>query len=187
MTNDTDMISNGFWVFGYGSLLWQPEFDASEQVSGTLRGYHRSFCMWSIHHRGSVEKPGLVLALDKGTETCSCQGVAFFIAGDTAEQALNDLRARELISSAYYEDVEVIELSDGRRVEALCYIIDPAHEQYCNLTLEHQAEVIASAVGGRGPNDEYLIKTKSQLDTLGIGDQDMDWLTHRVLSLRGDA
>jgi cation transport protein ChaC len=187
MTDDTDMITDGFWVFGYGSLLWQPEFDAKEQVSGVLRGYHRSFCMWSIHHRGSEQEPGLVLALDKGTETCNCQGVAFFIGGDDAEQALIDLRARELISSAYYEAVETIELTDGRRVSALCYIIDPEHVQYCNLTLEKQAQVISQAVGDRGPNVDYLVNTKKQLDHLELGDADMDWLTHRVLALREDA
>lgn len=182
MTDDTDMINDGFWVFGYGSLLWQPEFDAIEQVIANLDGYVRSFCMWSIHHRGSDEDPGLVLALDKGDG--SCRGVAFRIAAHGAKKALEDLRARELISSAYYEAVEAVTLEDGRQVPALCYVIDKQHEQYCILTLEKQAEVIANAVGGRGPNDEYLINTKNQLDQLKLNDNDMDWLCDRVSQIK---
>ena len=85
------------WVFGYGSLLWNPGFDPAEAVTATLSGYHRSFCMLSIHHRGTAEKPGLVLALDEADATCT--GVAFRVAPADQVRVLAELRERELISS----------------------------------------------------------------------------------------
>lgn len=171
------------WVFGYGSLLWNPGFAPAETVVAKLTGYHRSFCMWSIHHRGSEEDPGLVLALDVAADGL-CDGVAFRVADDEAETVLAMLRERELISSAYYEDMVPLQLSDGREVSALGYIINQDHVQYCgDLTLERQAQVIAHAVGGRGPNTEYLYNTAAHLAQMGVRDADMEWLVVRVRAL----
>ena len=181
MLTDEQMIAHGFWVFGYGSLLWQPEFEAEETILARATGFTRSFCMWSIHHRGTEENPGLVLALDKGQGTCD--GMGFFIPPERAAETLAALRERELISSAYYEAFAPLDLADGRKVEALVYVIAQDHVQYCTLTLEKQAQVIAQAVGGRGPNPEYLYRTKEKLDELGISDADIDWLTARVQTL----
>lgn len=181
------MVTKPLWVFGYGSLLWNPGFTPAETVTARLTGYHRSFCMWSIHHRGSEEDPGLVLALDV-SDGASCDGVAFRVADDEAESVLQMLRDRELISSAYYEDILPLEMSDGREVQALAYIINQDHVQYCgDLTLERQAEVIARSVGGRGPNTEYLYNTAAHLVELGVEDPDMDWLVTRVRELAGEA
>jgi len=170
------------WVFGYGSLIWDPGFTVTEQEIARLEGFHRSFCMWSIHHRGTQEDPGLVLALD-AAETF-CDGVAFRAA--EPEAALEYLRERELVSSAYLEEWHDITLRDGRCVSAVCYVINREHVQYCgDLTLERQAQVIASAVGGRGPNTEYLFNTAKHINDLGLPDADLDWLYDRVKTLTG--
>ncbi|WP_323780799.1 gamma-glutamylcyclotransferase [Thalassovita sp.] len=172
------------WVFGYGSLLWNPGFDPVESVLARLPGYHRSFCMWSIHHRGSVEKPGLVLALDE-VEALQCNGLALAVHPDEESRVLAELRERELVSSAYLEKRLLVDLTDGRRVEAVTYVIDPVHVQYCGgMALEQQAQVIANAHGGRGPNAEYLYNTAAHLHELGIRDPDLDWLSDRVREIR---
>ncbi len=170
------------WVFGYGSLVWNPGFEPQERVIATLPGYHRSFCMRSIHHRGTVENPGLVLALD-AEEAAQCRGVAFAVKPEEEARVLAELRERELISSAYLEKDLEITLADGRQVTAVTYVIDPDHVQYCHLELEEQAQIIAHAVGGRGPNTEYLYNTASHLIELGIKDSELEWLSNRVQSL----
>ncbi|MBI1417783.1 MAG: gamma-glutamylcyclotransferase [Limimaricola sp.] len=174
------------WVFGYGSLLWNPGFAPAEAVVARLDGYHRSFCMLSIHHRGTEEDPGLVLALD-ALDGATCTGMAFRVAAADRDAVLADLRERELISSAYLERVLPIGLADGRVVQALAYIVDPAHRQYCRFPLEQQAQMIAHATGGRGPNWEYLDNTARRLHQIGIADPDLDWLEGRVAALRSAA
>jgi cation transport protein ChaC len=168
------------WVFGYGSLLWNPGFDVAETVQARLTGYQRSFCMRSIHHRGTEDDPGLVLALDEHG-SAFCDGVAMRVAPGTEEATLAYLRERELVSSAYLEKMLEIALADDRAVQAVTYVIDADHDQYCGgLPLEEQAQVIAKAVGGRGPNTEYLFNTVQHLDELGIADADLQWLCERV-------
>jgi cation transport protein ChaC len=98
MVSDTDDL----WVFGYGSLLWNPGFPVAETRVARLRGWHRSFCMSSIHHRGTPERPGLVLALDLA-EGAHCDGLGFRVEARYAAQTIDYLRERELISSAYLE------------------------------------------------------------------------------------
>ena len=173
------------WVFGYGSLMWNPGFAFEERLLARLPGYTRSFCMWSIHHRGTENDPGLVLALDPHVEG-ACNGLAFRVPEADRTQVLEMLRERELISSAYLERFLPLDLEDGRQVEAVVYVIDTDHWQYVrDLPLERQAEVIAHAVGGRGPNTEYLYNTQAHLDELGIGDADLSWLAARVRQITG--
>ncbi|MEZ5752636.1 MAG: gamma-glutamylcyclotransferase [Paracoccaceae bacterium] len=176
---------NPLWVFGYGSLVWNPGFAWSSREIARLTGFRRSFCMRSIHHRGTPVEPGLVLALD-AAEGAQCSGLAFEIAPQIAEETLEYLRARELISAAYVETRQTLHLADGRTVEAVAYVIDRAHEQYCGgLSLEEQAQIIAHAVGGRGPNCEYLHQTAAHLAELGLHDPELDWLSARVTRLKG--
>ena len=171
------------WVFGYGSLLWNPGFEVHERVIATLPDYHRSFCMRSIHHRGTDENPGLVLALDEAPGA-GCCGVALAVADDQQDATLEYLRERELISSAYLEKLLPITLADGRQVQAVTYVIDPDHVQYCGgLALEEQAQIIANAIGGRGPNTDYLFNTAAHLYALGIDDPGLNWLARRVRQL----
>ena len=168
------------WVFGYGSLMWNPGFSVAESRIARLSGYARSFCMRSIHHRGSEAEPGLVLALD-AEDGASCHGLALRCAPGTEDATLTLLRERELISSAYYEAPLEVDLEDGRVVPAVTYVIDPHHVQYCGgLPLEDQAHIIARAVGGRGPNRDYLKNTAAHLAELGLADADLDWLVARV-------
>lgn len=171
------------WVFGYGSLVWDPGFAWTSRQIARLDGFRRSFCMWSIHHRGTAQNPGLVLALD-ATEGAQCLGVAFEVAPEIAEETLEYLRARELISAAYLETRQDLVLHDGRRVEAVTYVIDRDHAQYCgNLALDEQARIIARAAGGRGANCDYLHQTAAHLAELGLPDPDLAWLSDRVRRL----
>lgn len=173
------------WVFGYGSLLWNPGFEPAETARAVLRGYHRSFCMLSIHHRGSEDEPGLVLALDEDADG-QCTGVAFRVKAAEEDSVLAALRERELISSAYYEQTLDLTLDDGRVVSAVSYVIKRDHVQYCQFDLEKQAQMIATSVGGRGPNTEYLYNTAAHLDEMQIKDADMAWLVTRVREIAGD-
>lgn len=174
------MTPRPLWVFGYGSLMWNPGFEAAERQLATLPGFARTFCMWSIHHRGTEDDPGLVLALDPHPDQV-CRGLAFRVADERAEETIAYLRERELISSAYLEEQHDVDLDDGRRVRAVTYVIDTAHRQYCGgMPLERQADIIAHATGGRGPNTEYLWNTVAHLEELGIEDAELEWLARRV-------
>ncbi len=175
-------MSGDLWVFGYGSLLWNPGFPHEETVLATLQGYARSFCMRSIHHRGTEAEPGLVLALD-ADDTASCAGLAFRVAAAHRDDTLAYLRERELVSSAYLEKWLPLTLADGRQVETVVYVIDPDHVQYCHLDLTEQANIIARAVGGRGPNSEYLYNTADHLTRIGIEDADLTRLAAEVRRL----
>jgi len=173
------------WVFGYGSLLWNPGFAPRDRVVARLDGYHRSFCMRSVHYRGTPENPGLVLALDKAPGA-HCAGLGLRVAEEDERAVLEALRARELISAAYLEKWLPVTLADGRRVDAVSYAIDPDHEQYCGrMGLEEQARIIARASGGRGPNSAYLFNTVAHLSELGIEDAELDWLVTRVRQIMG--
>lgn len=177
------MSKNDLWVFGYGSLIWNPEFPVAEREIADLNGFARRFCMLSIHHRGTEEAPGLVLALDEGSDQ-SCQGVAFRMAEEDQDYHLAQLRERELVSSAYLETTQIVQLKSGRKVEALCYVVDRDHRQYVSdQPLDGQARQIARSVGGRGPNPEYLYQTAQSLRDLGIEDAELNWLEEEVRRL----
>ncbi|SLN20300.1 ChaC-like protein [Aquimixticola soesokkakensis] len=168
------------WVFGYGSLIWNPGFEPVEQVIATATGYARRFCMWSIHHRGTPEAPGLVLALDADIDA-ACSGVAFRVADADADAVLAALRERELVSSAYFEVNLPLSLSDGRRIDAVTYVVDPEHRQYTGaLSLKRQAQIIAQAKGGRGPNCDYLVNTAQALAGMGLHDPELEELVRLV-------
>ena len=178
-------MNDPMWVFGYGSLIWDPGFPVAEQHIATLHDWHRSFCMRSVHHRGTQDAMGLVLALDR-VAGARCAGVAFRVAPGAEAQTLAQLRERELISSAYLEHRVQVSLGHGKAQDALTYVINQNHDQYCGgLALEEQAQIIARAVGGRGPNRDYLFSTARHLTELGIGDPDLDWLVARVAQLLG--
>jgi cation transport protein ChaC len=175
------------WVFGYGSLMWNPGFAHDARAVARLSGYARTFCMRSIHHRGTIAHPGLVLALD-ATPGAACDGLVFRVRSGNEAQTLGYLRARELISSAYLEKTLPVQIVGGALVQALTFVVDAEHVQYCGgLPLAEQADVIASAVGGRGANTEYLFSTTSHLAELGISDRDLEWLSARVRKIAGIA
>lgn len=176
-------MRGALWVFGYGSLIWNPEFPVAERALATLPGWRRSFCMRSIHHRGTVAAPGLVLALD-ASPAGSCNGVALRAEPGTEAATIAMLRERELIASAYREVTLPLTLADGRTVAAVAFVVDRAHPQYCGgLPLEEQARIIARATGGRGTNRDYLWQTAAHLADLGLADAELDWLAARVRAL----
>ena len=172
----SDMPPNSqaeLWVFGYGSLMWRPDFAFSEQVPAALIGAHRALCIYSFHHRGTQENPGLVLGLDDGG---ACRGVAFRVAPDKAAPTLDYLRKREQITEVYLEATRPVSLLDGsnREVEAVCYVVDRAHPQYAGrLSTEAQARLVRSAVGGSGTNIDYVLNTVRHLEEAGIHDAEL--------------
>lgn len=183
------MATDDLWVFGYGSLIWRPGFEFAERRLARLSGWRRAFCMNSIHYRGTPEAPGLVLALDRAPDGL-CEGLAFRVEADRADDVLAYLRERELISSAYDEMRLPVSLEDGAEVEALAYVVNREHAQYAGgLSLNEQAEVIGRAEGSSGPNVDYLMFTVEGLAALGIHDDELARLASTVrerLSGRAD-
>ncbi len=174
------------WVFGYGSLMWNPEFPYIRRDVARLTGFRRSFSMASIHHRGTEQDPGLVLALDEWPDAI-CDGLALEVPEAAAEATLASLRERELVSSAYVERWLPVVLASGETVTALSYVIEKTHAQYRgSQTLEEQARIIAVAQGGRGSNSEYLLNTVRHLSELGIADPELEWLASRVQALQSE-
>jgi glutathione-specific gamma-glutamylcyclotransferase len=172
------------WVFGYGSLIWNPGFRVAETRIARAHGWHRSFCMRSVHYRGTVDCPGLVLALD-AAPGATCDGVAFRVQPGAEEETHAILRERELIASAYLE-ARIDLACQGETLTALAFVIDPHHDQYCGgLSLEEQAQIIAKCHGERGPNRDYLWSTSEHLTDLGIEDPDLTWLSARVREICG--
>jgi len=183
MTQDS-AFSDDLWVFAYGSLMWRPGFDYATRERARMEGYHRCFCMSSIHYRGTPEAPGLVLALDPEAGAV-CEGIAYRVLPESRDIVLSYLRERELISSAYREVFAPMVLSSGHRVEAVTYVMDQAHEQYCGrLTLDEQAEIIARSHGKMGPNADYLFETAAHLQEIGCPDPDLSALDAMVRLLR---
>lgn len=173
----------GGWVFAYGSLMWDPGVPICESVIARLDGYARSFCLRSLRHRGTPEVPGLVLGLEAAAGA-ACTGLAFRVAEADWAAALTNLRERELVTAAYQESLVPLALADGRRVEAVAYVMRLGHVQHVQgLTHDEQAAIIARAHGGRGPNADYLFNTVAHLDRLGLPDADLDGLARRVRAL----
>lgn len=177
---DKQVLQRIEWVFGYGSLIWNPGFAPVETVRARLTGFARRFCLRSVEHRGTEDRPGLVLGLDPD-ELATVSGVALRIAPADHDAVLADLRARELVTDAYRETLLPLTLEDGRRIEALAYVMKRDHWQYAGgLTSEEQASIIAAAHGGRGPNADYLFNTASHLNEIGLPDPHLDALSDAV-------
>ena len=164
-TRCPELPSGDLWVFGYGSLMWNPGFEYIESAPALLRGYHRAFCVYSTTYRGTPEQPGLVLGLNRGG---ACRGIGFLVGEARVRDVLETLWEREMSRLVYEPKLLPIEL-DARRVDALTFVADPSHESYAGrLELERVAETIASCCGARGPNIEYLANTLRHLEELGI-------------------
>lgn len=157
-----------FWVFGYGSLMWRPGFDFLDRCEARAFGFRRSLCVRSYVHRGTPERPGLVLGLDFGG---SCRGIAFRVAGENRDGVIDYLRERELVTHVYKERVVPVVLSGGERVSAVTYVVDRGHRQYAGaLTVAEAVEAIVGAVGVSGANEDYVLNTLSHLGEMSIHD-----------------
>ena len=167
-----------FWVFGYGSLMWRPGFEHEETRQARLFGYHRALCVRSFVHRGTPERPGLVLGLDRGG---SCHGVAFRIRPENRDAVVGYLRERELVTRVYLETIRKVRLETGHHVRALTYVVDRAHHQYAGgLSVDDALTRVSGARGQSGPNEDYVINTVDHLNTLGICDHHLEAIAHRI-------
>jgi cation transport protein ChaC len=172
-------LSGGIWLFGYGSLIWNPAFHFTDRLTGTVFGHHRRFCLWTHLGRGCPDRPGLVLGLERGG---SCRGVAFHIAPDAVEEELAIVWRREMLSGAYVPRWVDVHTALGT-VRAITFVINHAHERYARfLPDDRVAEVIAAAEGFLGPCADYLINTVGHLAQLGIHDRPLEQLRRRVLA-----
>jgi glutathione-specific gamma-glutamylcyclotransferase len=157
-----------FWVFGYGSLMWRPGFPFEERQIARAFGYRRSLCIRSWVHRGTRERPGLVLGLDRGG---SCKGVAFRVPEAARAEVTAYLRERELVTNVYLERYVPIRLADGRLVTSVIYVADPWHEQFERPSSpDAAAAIVAAATGVSGDNLDYVRNTVSHMRELGIRD-----------------
>lgn len=169
-----------FWVFGYGSLMWRPGFAHVTTSRARLHGFRRSLCVRSFVHRGTVERPGLVLGLDKGG---SCVGMAFQVPAALGGEVMAYLRERELVTSVYVERVLPVVLDSGARVEAVTYTVDRGHRQYAGaLEVEEAAAIVSGAVGASGANEDYVIATVEHMKALRIRDAWLEDVAARVAS-----
>jgi len=160
------------WVFGYGSLMWNPGFPYLRAVQARMHGVRRALCIRSTHYRGTPDSPGLVFGLDRGG---SCHGVAFEVAEANREAVIAYLRAREQISMVYHEVVRPARLLRGETVGALVYVANRAHEQYAGgLDLEETLAIIRRSAGAMGPNVDYVTATLKRLQDMGIRDQALE-------------
>jgi glutathione-specific gamma-glutamylcyclotransferase len=181
--SDAASSTGDLWVFGYGSLMWRPGFAFTEQAPARLIGEHRALCVYSFVHRGTPEKPGLVLGLDRGG---ACRGIAFRVAEKDRGDTVAYLRAREQVTSVYREVTRSVWLeSDARqRVSALTYVVDRGHVQYAGrLSLSEQLRHVKQGHGQSGANRDYVLATVTAIEAEGFRDAQLHQL---ALMLRDD-
>ncbi|MFG1172740.1 gamma-glutamylcyclotransferase [Erwiniaceae bacterium CAU 1747] len=170
------------WIFGYGSLMWNPVFEADEVAAGTLNGWHRAFCLRLTAGRGSASQPGRMLALKEGGVT---SGLAFSLPEATLHEELELLWKREMITGCYLPTWCELALDDGRYVTALVFIMDPRHPLYeTDSRPQTIAPLIARASGPLGSNAQYLFALEKALSQRGINDDCLTDLVHKVRELQ---
>jgi cation transport protein ChaC len=168
------------WVFAYGSLMWRPGFDFLERRPARLVGAHRALCVYSFVHRGTPEKPGLVLGLDRGG---NCRGIAYRVASGNRDKTVDYLRGREQVTLVYRETTRAVWLDDDpqQRVPALCYMVDRGHRQYAGrLPLERQLHFVRQGHGRSGNNRDYVLATVEEIEAQGYRDADLHVLVERL-------
>jgi cation transport protein ChaC len=180
MISVNERENSELWVFGYGSLMWRPGFDYLERIPARLRGLHRALCVFSYVHRGTPERPGLVLGLDQGG---MCRGIAYRVAGAARAETIAYLRGREQVTSVYREATRRIELEDGsrRQLDALCYLVDRGHVQYAGrLSLAERVHYVRQGHGQSGQNRDYVLDAVRALEALGYRETDLHLLAQRL-------
>jgi cation transport protein ChaC len=180
MSDDKPLTSapshEDFWVFGYGSLMWRPGFEFIEQVPARLIGEHRALCVYSFDHRGTPEKPGLVLGLDRGG---ACRGIAFHVAASHRDKVIGYLRGREQTTHVYREVMRSVWLENEprERVAALAYVVDRGHVQYAGrLSLHEQLRYVRQGHGRSGNNRDYVLETVRSIEAQGFRDPQLHQL-----------
>ena len=167
------------WVFGYGSLMWNPGFATPETQAARLHGWHRAFCIYSHHYRGTPKKPGLILGLLPGG---ACRGLAHRLPRDKYEAVRRYLIVREIDNDGVYQEtVRPIHLADGRTVDALVYLADRKHRQFAGkLPASRALALIRQGRGATGSNLDYVRNTLAHLGELGIHDAQLEALARRA-------
>src|SRR5579862_2385047 len=168
------------WVIGYGSLMWRPGFDVVERLPARLVGLHRALCVYSFVHRGTPEKPGLVLGLDRGG---ACRGIAYRVAASEREKTLAYLRGREQVTAVYLETLRRIALAGTpeRDVTALVYLVDRSHPQYAGrLDVERQVHLVRQGHGRSGANRDYVLSTIAEIEAQGCHDRLLHAVAERL-------
>lgn len=175
------------WVFGYGSLMWRPGFPFIDRRRATLHGWRRAFCIYSVHHRGTYARPGLVLGLAPGGST---RGAAYRVAAKDWAGVYAYLRDREQPTETYVEAWRDARIDGEGAASALVFLSDPKHPQWAGaLTLERQAELIDGATGLSGRNIDYLRDLVLHLREEGVSDHGMERLlgmVERLEAANGD-
>jgi len=162
------LLDEDLWVFGYGSLMWNPEFEYVDKQLVLLRGYHRSLCVSSTRHRGTPEEPGLVLGLAPGG---ACYGMAFRVERKLVAQTLLALWHREMRSGTYKPRLVNVGVA-CQRARALTFVVDRSHRNYADaLGVDEIARRVVHCRGQRGPNLDYLLNTAAHLQALGVADR----------------
>ena len=161
------------WVFAYGSLMWHPDFAFAEARPAFLYGYHRSFCLYSRDYRGTPERPGLVLGLDRGG---SCRGIAYRLPPGRIGESLDRIWAREMTGRVYEMRRVGLSTPQGRIGGHACVVRRQSPDYAGRLSVDEMARLLAAAVGGRGTGRDYLANTVRHLEELGIS----DGLLHRI-------
>ncbi len=180
MDPDPTHMAEDLWVFAYGSLMWRPDFPFADRVEARLVGAHRALCVYSFFHRGTPERPGLVLGLDRGG---TCRGIAYRVPAKKRGDTIAYLRAREQVTSVYRECMRPVWLKRApeTRVPALCYMVDRGHAQYAGrLSLEQQLHHVRQGHGHSGANRDYVVATVGALEQLGYRETDLHLLAARL-------
>ncbi len=168
---------SGWWIFAYGSLLWNPLFPVAEMRPARLHGLHRRFCLWSLASRGTPDCPGLVLGLDRGG---ACWGVALRLPAPLALDELHLLWRREMVVGSYRPRWVSVD-ADGHALTALTFVVRRDHPQYTGeLALERKVEVIGRARGAFGSSADYLERTRVALIAHGIVDPYLERLAAAI-------
>ena len=180
MSTTPDQTGEDLWVFAYGSLMWRPDFAFLERRSARLVGAHRALCVYSFVHRGTPEKPGLVLGLDRGG---NCRGIAYRVAAAKRSETIDYLRAREQVTMVYREAWWRVWLDDDPQlsVRALCYMVDRGHAQYAGrLSLDQQLQYVRQGHGRSGNNRDYVLATVREIEAQGYRDEGLHLLAQRL-------
>jgi glutathione-specific gamma-glutamylcyclotransferase len=167
------------WVFAYGSLMWNPGFAVRETQPARLHGFHRAFCIYSEHYRGTPEKPGLILGLLAGG---SCRALAHRLPAEDYDAVRRYLWMREIENDGVYvEQTREIHLADGRVVRSLVYLADRAHRQFAGkLPLAKALRLVRQGTGATGTNIDYVRNTLAHLRELGLRDKGLEELARRA-------
>jgi cation transport protein ChaC len=172
--------NDDLWVFGYGSLMWRPGFDYLDRVPARLIGLHRALCVYSFVHRGTPEKPGLVLGLDRGG---ACRGIAYRVAAAARDATVAYLREREQVTAVYLETMRRITLTTTpeRDVMALVFLVDRSHPQYAGrLDIERQVHLVRQGHGRSGANRDYVLSTVAEIEAQGCHDSVLHAIAERL-------